>query len=288
MLDLSRELCNKIVDGMLVCPICKSRMSVSDDLRSLICMGELDGSRRHCFDGGAGGYVSLCRNGGGGDSKDAVRARSGFLGAGYYSPAADALVETVAEYVKHDSLVIDAGCGEGYYSCEIAKCGFSVAGFDLSKFATDAAAKRAKREELGNAFFGVASVFELPIADKSADAVVNIFAPCVENEYSRVLRDGGYLIIACAGPDHLLGLKRAIYNEVHRNDTRADMPNGLQKINSVRVKYDIDLDTNDAIKNLFAMTPYYWKTSQDDVKKLDSLDTLHTEIDVILEIYQKI
>jgi hypothetical protein len=36
------------------------------------------------------------------------------------------------------------------------------------------------------------------------------------------------------------------------------------------------------------MTPYYWKTSQDDVKKLDGLESLHTEIDVIFEIYQKI
>jgi 23S rRNA (guanine745-N1)-methyltransferase len=118
--------------------------------------------------------------------------------------------------------------------------------------------------------------------------VVNVFAPCVDAEYSRVLRDGGYLVIACAGPDHLLGLKRAIYDEVHLNDTRADMPTSLKKVDTARVKYEIDLTSNAAIKNLFAMTPYYWKTSQDDVKKLDGLESLHTEIDVIFEIYQKI
>ena len=52
--------------------------------------------------------------------------------------------------------------------------------------------------------------------------------------------------------------------------------------------YDITVNGNQNIKNLFAMTPYYWKTSQDDVKKLDGLESLHTEIDVIFEIYQKI
>jgi 23S rRNA (guanine745-N1)-methyltransferase len=217
-----------------------------------------------------------------------------------------------------DTLIVDAGCGEGYYSCEIAQRGFAVAGFDLSKFATDAASKRAKKANLENAFFGVASVFELPIADNSAKAVVNIFAPCVNDEYYRVIDKGGYLIVACAGPDHLLGLKRAIYKEIHLNDMRADMPTSLKHLDSVHVKYDIELNTNESIKNLFAMTPYYWKTSPNDVKydielntnesiknlfamtpyywktspndvkKLDYIDRLNTEIDVILEIYQKI
>jgi 23S rRNA (guanine745-N1)-methyltransferase len=66
------------------------------------------------------------------------------------------------------------------------------------------------------------------------------------------------------------------------------MPTSLKKVDTARVKYEIDLASNAAIKNLFAMTPYYWKTSQDDVKKLDGLESLHTEIDVIFEIYQKI
>jgi 23S rRNA (guanine745-N1)-methyltransferase len=69
---------------------------------------------------------------------------------------------------------------------------------------------------------------------------------------------------------------------------RADMPTSLKHLDSVRVKYDIELNTNESIKNLFAMTPYYWKTSPNDVKKLDYIDRLNTEIDVILEIYQKI
>jgi hypothetical protein len=36
------------------------------------------------------------------------------------------------------------------------------------------------------------------------------------------------------------------------------------------------------------MTPYYWKTSQNDVQKLEALERLETEIDINFEVYQKI
>lgn len=279
---------NEKIKGALRCPICNSSVELlQENCGTLYC----NGPRKHCYDFAAGGYLNLCRPGqsGGGDSKQAVRARSDFLDLGYYAPVRAKLCELLCDLLDSAAqpLVIDAGCGEGYYSTAIAKHGFATAGFDLSKFATDAAAKRAKKEELPNAFYGVASVFELPIVDGAADAVVNIFAPCVDAEYSRVLREGGYLIIACAGPDHLLGLKRAIYDEAHKNESRADMPTTLTRVDSARVRYEIDLNSEQAIKTLFAMTPYYWRTSQEDVKKLDGLNSLHTEVDVIFEIYQK-
>ena len=280
---------NEKLKNSLRCPVCNAKMDISvSDCATLFC----NGTKKHCYDFASAGYVNLSRPGqsGGGDSKQAVRARSDFLNLDYYVPVRDRLCDLLCQRLEQsaDTLVVDAGCGEGYYSNEIAKRGFALAGFDLSKFATEAAAKRAKREGIESSFFGVASVFELPLCDGSADAVVNVFAPCVDAEYSRVLRDGGFLVIACAGPDHLLGLKRAIYDEVHLNDTRADMPTSLKKVDTARVKYEIDLTSNAAIKNLFAMTPYYWKTSHDDVKKLDGLESLHTEIEVIFEIYQKI
>ncbi len=46
--------------------------------------------------------------------------------------------------------LLDAGCGEGYYSIGLAASGFAVMGFDLSKYAVDAAA-RARAERLRKA-----------------------------------------------------------------------------------------------------------------------------------------
>ena len=282
-----RSINDSLILGAMRCPVCKREMSLREGgCVSLVC----GGARTHCFDLASSGYVNLSSptKSGGGDSKQAVRARSDFLNTGLYEPIADALRALLAKYLSPDALVIDAGCGEGYYSERIAADGYSLAGFDLSKFATDAAAKRAKAKGRANAFFGVASVFSLPIADSSADAVVNIFAPCAENEYSRVLKDGGLLFVVAAGPEHLLGLKKAIYTEIHRNEARADMPTNMKLIHNERLTYNINVEGNESIKNLFAMTPYYWKTSQNDVQKLEALECLETEIDINFEVYQKI
>lgn len=278
---------DKTVEDALLCPICKSRVEIIyENSGRLQCKGP----KTHSYDFASGGYVNLGApvQSGGGDSKQAVRARSEFLNTGLYEPIADALRALLAKYLSPDALVIDAGCGEGYYSERIAADGYSLAGFDLSKFATDAAAKRAKAKGSANSFFGVASVFSLPLADSSADAVVNIFAPCAENEYSRILKDGGLLFVVAAGPEHLLGLKKAIYTEIHRNEARADMPVQMKLIHKERLTYNINVEGNESIKNLFAMTPYYWKTSQNDVQKLDALESLETEIDINFEVYQKI
>ena len=50
----------------------------------------------------------------------------------------------------------------------------------------------------------------------------------------------------------------------------------------------ITVEGNQNVKDLFAMTPYYWKTSQKDMEKLDSFERLETEVDIIFAIYKKI
>ncbi len=281
---MSNSISEKIIDS-LRCPVCKAKMAFEPKgCGILYCCGE----RRHSYDVACAGYVNMAppAQSSGGDSKQAVRARSGFLNSGYYAPVVNTVCELLKKHCGQDALVLDAGCGEGYYSCAVAESSFVTLGFDLSKWAVENASKRAKRQGIANAFFGVASVFALPVADKSADAVINIFAPCVEAEYSRVLRNGGILIVVHAGEEHLLGLKRAIYAEAHKNESRADMPHVLTHIEDVRLKYDIQISGNESIKDLFAMTPYYWKTSQADVEKLDSLEQLSTTVDMIFSVYK--
>ena len=273
---------NKIIQGALSCPLCHGEMNVLG--KSLVCGGE----RKHCFDFSSGGYVNLCspRQSGGGDSKQAVRARTEFLNKQYYRPVSDALVELVREFAPADMPVLDAGCGEGYYTCAVAKSGHSVIGVDLSKFATDAAAKRASRDNLDNAFFATASVFELPVKDNSIGAITSIFAPCAAEHFATKLSDGGCLIVAAAGEDHLLGLKKLIYDDVHTNTERADMPSDMVKVAEKRVSYSINVIGNSDVQSLFAMTPYYWRTSPQDTQKLEFVEELTTEVDVVLSVYK--
>ena len=225
---------------------------------------------------------------GGGDSKAAVAARKSFLSLEYYRPAAEELTRTLKKYLPKDATVIDAGCGEGYYTSMIAESGYSVSGVDISKFAVEAAAKKAVASGIENGFFCVGSIFELPFFDRSADAVVNIFAPCSEAEFCRVLRPCGILAVMHAGIDHLMGLKKAIYDTARENDARNDLPKDMVLLEERRVKFEITVDGSENLQNLFAMTPYYWKTSISDGEKLKRLQSLDTVVDMIISIYKKV
>lgn len=277
---------NRFEMANLKCPICNARMAFdNENEKTLFCAGE----KRHAYDLSASGYINLAspKQCGGGDTKNAVKARSAFLDAGYYAPIADMLIELLKEYLPNGARIADAGCGEGYYTLKMAQNSYFTMGFDISKHAVEAGAKRAKREGRDNAIFAVASVYELPLFDGEIDAAVNIFAPCVEDEYSRILKDGGILVVVQAGRKHLLGLKKAIYDNIHENDARADLPNALSLILEKELSYELSIFGNENIKNLFEMTPYYWRTSQDDAKKLDGVEKLTTEIDILFSVYRK-
>ena len=272
---------NEIIEKIFSCPKCKSPMYISENEKSVFCRGE----RRHCYDFSADGYLAMGQ--GGGDSKEAVRARTGFLDTGAYDLAAVSIADIVREYADGNGIVIDAGCGEGYYTNKIAEICGSVLGVDLSKFACGTAAKRAKREGKDNALYSTGSVFELPVADRCADVVVNIFAPCAEEEYTRVLKDGGYLIVVGAGREHLMGLKKVIYDNPYENQGRADLPKNMEHIKTVNCTYKQKIEGNDNIMALFSMTPYYWRTSENDKNKLLGLSELTTTVDFEINIYKK-
>ena len=275
-------------NGILKCPVCSMSLLPSENRKSLLCQNE---KKCHCFDISSAGYVNLLMgNKSGdsrGDSKEMVRARSAFLEKGYYAPFAEAVTDAVKKYGV--SIIADAGCGEGYYTNKLASLdGVSVYGFDISKHAVEHASKSAKRLGLSDkSFYAAASIFELPIADGSVDAVVNLFAPCAEEEFSRVLKDGGYLICGAAGREHLIDLKRAIYDEAYENDGRADIPESFVFVENINVNYRFTVDNNADLQSLFAMTPYYFRTSERDRKKIDGIESLEITADFDILIYRK-
>ncbi len=290
MPDLHTELNHALV-GALACPVCGDALRVADGGGSLVCAGTR--GRAHCFDGAASGYVPLApRHSGGGDGKDAVRARTAFLTSGYYAPAAEAIAAAVRDCTPAGGLVLDAGCGEGYYSNRIARDGFAVMGVDLSKFAVEAAAKAARRvrgQAPATTLFAVGSVFELPVHSGAFDTVVNIFAPCAPGEYARVLRPGGHLIVVGAGERHLFGLKELLYDDPYLNDPRRDLPgegDSLRLADTRHASFTVTVEGQAHIEALFSMTPYYWRTPRDSRDRLAALERLDTEVAFDLHIYE--
>ncbi len=276
-----------LYEKALRCPVCGAAMHL--DLTRGAGVWSCEGEKMHTFDVARSGYVHLApRHSGGGDARDAVRARTAFLSAGYYRAAADALCDLVAEYIP-SGLVVDAGCGEGYYTNRLAADGKGqreLCGFDLSRDAVEAAAKAVRREGTG-AKFAVASLFELPLGNESVDGVVNIFAPCAEAEFCRVLKSGGVLVTIGAGERHLLGLKKILYENAYENAARADLPQNMTLEAQCTVRDEIEVIGQEMIDHLFSMTPYYFRTSPTDRQKLAGRERLVTEIEFDLRVYRK-
>lgn len=273
---------------ILRCPICGAGLQAVDDGRSLYCVNEMKEGKHHSFDRAKSGYVNLdIGHAGGGDGKELVNARTAFLESGGYEPISDAVNELLLQYID-GSMVIDAGCGEGYYTsrASFVNPALRLLGFDLSKAAIDVATRSAQRKN-STAAFVVGGIFDLPVKNEVADAVINLFAPCSEAEFSRVLKKDGILVVVGAGEDHLFGLKRAVYDTPYRNTARADLPNEMKLLEERRVSYTLRLDSSEMIRSLFLMTPYAFRTSKRDMEKLNALEMLETEVDVTASVYRR-
>ena len=272
---------------IFTCPICKEKLNKQE--KTYAC------ANGHSFDIAAEGYVHLLppnkmHSKIPGDNKQMVASRRDFLAAGFYQPFSDQLNELVRECLHAKvPVVLDAGCGEGYYTGrlydDLKTHGFSVEvyGFDISKFAVKAAAKRYRSIN-----FAVGSSFDIPVGSNSADCVINVFAPIVGEELNRVLKPGGFLILAVPGVRHLFGLKQILYDAPYENEYRETEYDGFLFQKRVAVQNQIVIDGNQTIMNLFAMTPYYWKTPVEGSERLRKTDTLSTQIEFDFLIYQKL
>lgn len=271
---------NEFLIARLRCPVCRSALHPQGN--SLLCAAP----RAHCFDLASAGYVNLAsaKAAGGGDDAELIRARTAFLERGHYEKISDTVCELLKKHAP-GNCVLDAGCGEGYYSCRMAAQGMQVIGLDLSKRGITHAAKLAKRNAL-QALFCVGGIFDLPVADASVDAVVSLFAPVAEEEFLRVLKPGGVLIVVGAGAEHLFSLKRVLYEEPYKNEERADAPGAMREVERRHLFYTAEL-SNEELQALFAMTPYYYRTPKAGRERLATTHQLAVEVDVDMTVYVK-
>ena len=130
-------------------------------------------------------------------------------------------------------------------------------------------------------------IFDLVRNGLSTDLIINMFAPVAENEFHRVLKDGGYLVVVASGKEHLDGLKRVLYDEVYLNDAEQISVEGFALVERKNLKYEAEISGNEIIKALFTMTPYYHRTSLSDKAKLDSIDSLSTTVEADFFIFKR-
>ena len=268
--------------SILACPVCGEKLEMSG--KTYHC------PNRHSFDAARSGYVNLLlsKHAGGvhGDNKLMVSARRDFLEAGHYEPLRAELCRKVAEFSSEGCVILDAGCGEGYYTSAIidrSKIAVDVTGIDISKTAVDFAAKR----KCGAAF-AAGSVFHLPAISSSCDILVTLFAPYCGDEFRRVLKPGGVMIMAIPSAEHLWELKTAIYDTPYKNEVKPYELEGFEFLGSERITNEISLSTQQEIWSLFTMTPYYYKTGAAEQERLRQLTELRVTTDFELLTYRNI
>lgn len=269
-----------------ICPKCGGRLEF--DGNSYRC------EKRHTYDKARSGYVNFLLSDQmnsklPGDNKLMVNARKSFLSKGYYGKLMENFCSAVKKYAVENAVILDAGCGEGYYTVNMAKTVHDafVMGTDISKTAVDAAAKRARAESAENLLFSVSSVFHLPVESNSCDMVTTLFAPWCGEEFLRVLKPEGVLVMVIPSERHLIQLKEAVYDEPYLNEVKDFSLEGFSLLEHINIADRIKLNSTEDILNLFSMTPYYYKTGEDGHKKLSALSELETEIGFEILIYKK-
>ena len=269
------------------CPVCGH--TFVRDGKTLRC------TEGHSFDIASGEYVNLwiTNRTHAGDSKGMIAARHRFLESGSYGFLLRSLQKRIGDHFnkqiprQSQPFMLDAGCGEGYYTAGVATSlheqglPVTVAGVDISKAAIRRAVKRGR-----DISFAVASLFKVPLPADRADCVLSVFAPVCGAESARILRSGGLLFIVYPGPRHLFGLKRVLYEKPYENQDNTYYLPDFEKVDEYMERREI-LVRGSQLNDLFAMTPYYWRTPADAMAKLERLPELSTELDFRVAIYKK-
>lgn len=278
--------------SLFKCPVCSKALVQGE--KQYFCQNG------HSFDIARKGYVNLLLpnhkgSGNPGDNKEMMQSRREFLNKDFYENFSDRLNETLVVEISnmdnHKTInILDAGCGEGYYTWRLKNRlsyidsieSLDIYGIDVSKPAIHYAARGDKSIR-----FAVASTYHLPILSGCIDFIMCIFAPRDEEEFQRVLKPSGKVIVAAPGARHLFGLKKALYGDTDIIGQKGTLGEGYRLLKHVNVSYDIHLKSTEDILNLLMMTPYSRHTDQEMIENLKTLDELTTEIDFNIMVYQK-
>ena len=262
----------------LLCPICAAPLRQTD--KTFRC------DAGHSFDMARQGYINLLpvqnkRSLNPGDTREQVLSRRAFLEAGFYAPIAQALCDAARD-LKCAGPILDVGCGEGWYSAQLAEAlDAPLLGLDISKEAVRCAAAKYK-----NAQWVCGSAARLPVSGGSVGLLTSLFALTVPEEFKRVLRPDGYYFQVLAQEDHLLGLKSIIYPTLTHKEknTTPDLP-GFTLVRQIPIRFTFTVE-GEQVQNLLSMTPHVYRISKEGAQRLAETETLTDTASAVLNVYR--
>ncbi len=295
------------------CPLCTLPLKTHQDdalnspLKTWVCVNN------HSFDKAKQGYVNLLpvqnkRSKMPGDDAAMVAARTTFFAEKPYDALVVKLSEIVGDIVLSNKgnfqvlrnpvaggstplHIYDSGCGEGYYIDALSRLlldpdinqnltVFCFAGHDISKAAVLAAAKRNKDKQ-----FAVASTINIPVLDHSQAIILQVFAPACASEYARILRSNGVVITVAPGAKHLFELKEKVYENPQLHQESDASLAGFEIAEQHQLSFSVPLSSPEVRLALLHMTPFYWKTN-DQQRTLIEQELLRVNADFVITVWK--
>ncbi len=243
----------------LVCPVrnCGSPLARhSSESPALAC------GNGHTFDLARSGYANLLqpqdrRSKHPGDSRATAMARRRITEAGHETPVFEAVAAEIArsaESAGRDPVVLDVGCGEGYFLGSLAALRpVEAHGIDISTPAVELAARRYPGATwvVGNADRA------LPWESGSFDVLLSITSRRNAEEFRRVLAPSGRAVVVLPADDDLIELREALLGRGALKDrvaaVVADLAPRFELRSRATVRRRVRLDA-DEVRDLLAAT----------------------------------
>lgn len=235
------------------CPLCQTDCQL--DNYSLAC------SKGHRFDLSKKGTIYFLKHQIQTEYTKAMFAPRGrMIRSGMYQP----LIDLLAQWIKPDGMLLDAGCGEGSFLAELTAAGVAnpKLGFDIAKegvyLATD---------QPIDAFWCMADLTNLPFKAGSIDTLLTIFSPAHYQEFYRVLAPDGEVLKVVPQSGYLQELRQAFYpndetKQLYSNEAVVDkFCASMTLLEQQRVTYTFDIPEAQRL-DLLEMSPLEWGVSE--------------------------
>lgn len=270
----------------LICPACETALAWNEK--------ECRCANGHSFDLAKEGYANLLlshqrRSSHPGDDDKMIQARRRFFDSGAFARLTSLILHS--SFITHRSSLslLDCGCGEGHFLGALSEtCNGQFFGVDVSKEAVRCAAKRYKKAK----WIVANGMRKLPFANHSLDIILSVLAPRNPEEFARILKTDGALILGVPGPNHLIELRSRLAANAGDFEEKADeaaakcAPHFMETHREM-LSYQQTLSAAQ-LADLIQMTPIFWCSSPEAKAAVQQLDQLAVTISFVLLTLQRL
>lgn len=253
------------------CPICGATFNQITKT-SVICQNG------HQIDFNRHGYLHFLNTAG--DAKygrEMFESRRQILAAGLF----DGIIKHInMSLPSKPQIIVDAGTGEGTPLQRLAQLRENaldtLVGFDIASAGINLATQLPV-----NAFFCVADLRNLPFADNSVDAIIELFSPSDYAEFNRVLKPHGQLFKIIPDADYLKEVRALLYPESDKHATYSNesvlglFQQHYPQSTVTPIRYQFEVPDN-LRHEMIEMTPLHWgknvqQPSEEELKRLNQV-----------------